>query len=120
MNEPMAIRTDCAGHFAPLGADGERDVPAVQEFIWEKQRRNTLQNIGGCLWSLCLVLLRPRLPEGYYRYIESIGLSRWQALALWLSCPAIMIASFKTTQHLIYNPTEIVTVARASEHYKSD
>ena len=119
-HEPMAIRADCTRHFAPLRAPGGRDIQADQDFTWKEQRRNTLQNIGRCLWSLCLVLLRPRLPEGYYRYIESVGLSRWQALALWLFCPALTIATFKTTLHLIHNPAEVVAVAKASEHYKSD
>ena len=120
MNEPLAITTDRTRHFAPLGAPGERQVPASQGFDWQQERRSFLLWGSNIIWALYSAFTKSRLPESYYAYLESIGLSRAQMVCLVMFLIALGPFSYKLTQHFIENPAEVVAVAKASEHYKSD
>ena len=98
-----------------------RDSNSQGEFEWIKDKRSLREmvlywcDLGHSLYSS---LTKPRLPQGYYAFIENLNLSRGQAIFLIVMVLVSGRVSYKVTSELMNNMPEVdlIAHAQASEH----
>lgn len=128
MNDAMANaaynREPAKAHRATREQDRStlrRDSSPQSEFNWIKDKRSLREMVlywRDFVHSLYSSLTKPRLPKGYYAFIENLGLKRGEAIFLIALIFASGRMSFIATTNLINNmpEVEIITPAQASEH----
>ncbi len=131
MNDPMATPVHTEPHRsnrAPRKQDRSslrRDHQTKSAFDWEPQKRSFREmvlywrDLGRRLYS---TLTKPRLPQGYYAFIENLNLRRWEAIFLIVMVLVSGRMSFNATTNLMNDmpEVEIITPAQANESVQSN
>lgn len=88
----------------------------------ERELRQIVLCWLGYLGALRDLLIRPRLPEKYYQYLESVGVSRGLMVFLFCFFIALGPASYRITSNLLKSSPDmiIITQAQASETVQSN
>lgn len=98
-----------------------RDSNSQGEFEWLKDKRSFRAMVlywRDFVHSLYFTLTKPRLPQGYYAFIENLNLKRGEAIFLIALIFASGRMSFIATTNLMNNMPEVdlIAHAQASEH----
>lgn len=85
------------------GAQGKEELKFGQVVLWWISYFGALRDL----------LVRPRLPEKYYQYIESVGMSRAEMVFLISFFIALGPASYTATKNLMNGMPEVDLIAHA-------